>query len=75
MLHAGVAQSCKLARLQNAKEMRLKIERKVADLIQKQCTVMGRADKTDAIAIGTAIKKGNPLVDPSMSHTPFCGCA
>jgi hypothetical protein len=35
LLGAGVSQPRKLARLQNSKQMRLELERKVADLVKK----------------------------------------
>ena len=53
LLGPGVAQSRKLARLQDAKEMRLQIEREIADLIEKERATMGGSDETDAIAIRT----------------------
>ena len=53
MLGPGVAQPGKLARLQDAKEMRLQIKRQIADFIEKEGATMGGPDETDAIAICT----------------------
>ena len=54
LLGSGVAKPRKLARLQDAKKMRLQIERKIADLIEKESATMGCSDKADSIAIRTS---------------------
>jgi hypothetical protein len=53
LLGAGVAKPRKLARLQDAKKMRLQIKREIANLIEKEGATMGGSDKTDSIAIRT----------------------
>src|ERR1035437_6358972 len=51
LLGPGVAQSRKLAGLQDSKEMRLQIEREIANLVEKEGAAMFASDKTDTIAI------------------------